>query len=119
MGRHCVNRRAEVRFESFMDNISQDDYVRHVLTAYCQTPTTAGRANRQDRLLAARFYERHIPLDSSKMRSFLAPFAAYTATRTISRFRPYDPCITSPDLLKRCSVSRLIPKPGPPTFDTS
>jgi len=58
-----VNRRAEVRFESFMDNISQNDYVRHVLTAYCQTPTTAGRANRQDRLLAARFYERHIPLD--------------------------------------------------------
>ena len=46
-----------------MDNISQDDYVRHVLSAYCRTPTTAGRVNRQDRLLAARFYERHIPLD--------------------------------------------------------
>ncbi len=46
-----------------MDNISQNDYIRHVLTAYCQTPTTVGRANRQDRLLAARFYERHIPLD--------------------------------------------------------
>ena len=46
-----------------MNNISQNDYVRHVLTAYCRTPTTAGRVNRQDRLLAARFYERHIPLD--------------------------------------------------------
>ena len=46
-----------------MDNISQNDYVRQVLNVYCQTPTTAGRANRQDRVLAARFYERHIPLD--------------------------------------------------------
>ena len=46
-----------------MDNIGQNDYVRQVLNAYCQTPTTAGRANRQDRILATRFYERHIPLD--------------------------------------------------------
>ena len=46
-----------------MDNISQNDYVRQVLTAYCQTPTTIGRANRQDRRLAAQFYERRIPLD--------------------------------------------------------
>ena len=46
-----------------MDNIRQNDYVRQVLNAYCQTPTTAGRANRQDRILATRFYERHIPLD--------------------------------------------------------
>ena len=60
MDRPCVNRKAE---SPFMDNISQNDYVRYVLTAYCQTPTTAGRANRQDRLLAVRFYERHIPLD--------------------------------------------------------
>ena len=46
-----------------MENITQNDYVRRVLTAYCQTPTTAGRVHRQDRLLAARFYERPIPLD--------------------------------------------------------
>ena len=46
-----------------MENITQNDYVRRVLTAYCQTPTTAGRANRQDRLLAARFYQRRIPLE--------------------------------------------------------
>ena len=46
-----------------MENITQNDYVRRVLTAYCQTPTTAGRVHRQDRLLAARFYQRHIPLD--------------------------------------------------------
>ena len=45
------------------NNITQNDYVRRVLTAYCQTPTTAGHANRQDRLLAARFYQRRIPLD--------------------------------------------------------
>ena len=64
MDRRCVIRRAErASFPNRMDNISQNDYVRSVLTAYCQTPTTVGRANRQDHLLAARFYERHIPLD--------------------------------------------------------
>ena len=43
--------------------MNETDYVRQVLAAYCQTPTTAGRANRQDRLLATRFYQRHVPLD--------------------------------------------------------
>ena len=48
-----------------MENIpiTKTDYVRQVLAAYCQTPTTTGHANRQDRLLAARFFERHIPID--------------------------------------------------------
>lgn len=46
-----------------MENISENDYVGRVLTAFCQTPTTAGRAHRQDRLLAARFYRRRVPLD--------------------------------------------------------
>jgi len=48
-----------------MENIPirETDYVRQILAAYCQTPTTTARANRQDRLLAARFYKRHIPLD--------------------------------------------------------
>ena len=48
-----------------MENIPirETDYVRQILAAYCLTPTTTGRANRQDRLLAARFYKRHIPLD--------------------------------------------------------
>ena len=61
MVRRCAIRKAEPRF--FMENITQNDYVRRVLTAYGQTPTTAGRVNRQDRLLAARFYQRRIPLD--------------------------------------------------------
>jgi hypothetical protein len=46
-----------------MENISENDYLRQVLAAYCKTPTTVGRANRQDRLLASRFYQRRIPLD--------------------------------------------------------
>jgi hypothetical protein len=48
-----------------MENIpiSETDYVRQVLDAYRQTPTTAGRINRQDRILAAGFYQRHVPLD--------------------------------------------------------
>ena len=47
-----------------MENISmsENDYVRHVLAAYCQTPTTAGRVHRQDRLLAVQLYRRGIPL---------------------------------------------------------
>ena len=48
-----------------MENIpiSETDYVRQVLDAYRQTPTTAGRVNRQDRILAVALYQRHIPLD--------------------------------------------------------
>ena len=42
--------------------MTQSEYVRQVLEAYCQTPTTAGRVNRQDRLLAAQLYQRGIPL---------------------------------------------------------
>jgi len=43
--------------------ISEADYVRQILTAYRQTPTTAGRVYNQDRLLAAALYRRGIPLD--------------------------------------------------------
>lgn len=43
-------------------SISETDYVRQVLDAYRQTPTTAGRVLRQDRLLAAQLYRRGIPL---------------------------------------------------------
>lgn len=39
-----------------------NDYVRQVLAAYRQTPTTSGRPTPQDRLLAAQFYRRGIPL---------------------------------------------------------
>ena len=39
-----------------------DRYVRSVLNAYCATPGTTGRANRQDRLLATRLFQRGIPL---------------------------------------------------------
>ena len=42
--------------------MSENDYVRHVLAAYRQTPTTAGRVYRQDRLLAAQLYQRGISL---------------------------------------------------------
>src|SRR5947208_16883174 len=56
---------------------------------------------------------------SSKTLSFLAPSAACIAIRTISRFRRYVLCITSADSSTRSSISRLIRKAGPPTFDTS
>ena len=63
MARLCVNRRADRAASNLMENISENAYIRQVLTAFCQTPTTIGRANRQDRLLAARFYRRQVPLD--------------------------------------------------------
>ena len=56
---------------------------------------------------------------SSKTLSFLAPSAACIAIRTISRFRRYVLCITSADSSTRSSISRLIRKAGPLTFDTS
>ena len=44
-------------------SISENDYLRQVLAAYRQTPTTSGRVTRQDRLLAAQLYQRGVPLD--------------------------------------------------------
>jgi len=42
--------------------IPKNDYIRNVLDAYRQTPTTAGVVHRNDRLLAARLYDCAIPL---------------------------------------------------------
>jgi hypothetical protein len=42
--------------------MTKRDYVRQVLDAYLHTPTTAGRVNPPDRLLAAELYDRGIPL---------------------------------------------------------
>ena len=43
--------------------MSENEYVRQVLAAYCQTPTTSGRVTRQDRSLAVQLYQRGVPLD--------------------------------------------------------
>ena len=43
--------------------MSENEYVRQVLAAYCQTPTTSGRVHRQDRSLASQLYQRGVPLD--------------------------------------------------------
>jgi hypothetical protein len=43
--------------------ISETDYVRLVLAAYRQTPTTIGRVHPPDRLSAAELYNRGIPVD--------------------------------------------------------
>ena len=42
--------------------IPQDEYVEKVLSAYRSTPGTAGTVRRPDRLLAAKLYERSVPL---------------------------------------------------------
>lgn len=42
--------------------IGREEYIQKVLSAYCQTPGTAGRIRRPDRLLAAQLYARGVPL---------------------------------------------------------
>jgi hypothetical protein len=42
--------------------ISREEYIREVLSAYRQTPGTAGVIRRADRLLAAQWYARGVPL---------------------------------------------------------
>ncbi len=47
-----------------MDNnpIGREEYIHQVLSAYRQTPGTAGTIRRPDRLLAAQLYARGVPL---------------------------------------------------------
>ena len=42
--------------------ISREEYIQSVLSAYRQTPGTAGTIRRPDRLLAAQLYTRGVPL---------------------------------------------------------
>ncbi|MDR3739298.1 MAG: hypothetical protein P4L40_09795 [Terracidiphilus sp.] len=42
--------------------ISREEYIDKVLSAYRQTPGTAGTIRRPDRLLAAQLHERGVPL---------------------------------------------------------
>src|SRR5215813_12919896 len=65
MAPRCAIRKANAfSGEAIVENqsMSKDDYVRRVLAAYCQTPTTIGRVRPPDRLLAAQLYQRAIPL---------------------------------------------------------
>jgi hypothetical protein len=41
---------------------TQEEYVRQVLEAYCQTPGTMGTIRRPDRLLAVQLFARGVPL---------------------------------------------------------
>src|SRR5438093_6867091 len=42
--------------------MNENDYIRKVLAAYRQTPTTDGLVRRSDRLFAAELYRRAVPL---------------------------------------------------------
>jgi hypothetical protein len=42
--------------------LSREEYIQKVLSAYRQTPGTAGTVRRPDRLLAAQLHERGVPL---------------------------------------------------------
>lgn len=80
MVRHYANRKAEVAVETHQ--ISLAEYVQKILAAYRQTPGTVGVIRRPDRLLAAQFYQRGVPLAAVENALILA-----TARRLI---RPPD-----------------------------
>ena len=44
------------------NDLSQEEYMRHVLEAYRKTPGTTGTVRREDRLLAAQLYQRGLSL---------------------------------------------------------
>jgi hypothetical protein len=44
------------------NDLSQEEYMRHVLEAYRKTPGTTGTVRRADRLLAAQLYQRGLSL---------------------------------------------------------
>ena len=46
------------------DGRGQEEYIRRVLEAYRQTPGTMAAVRRADRVLAARLYERGVPLSA-------------------------------------------------------
>ncbi len=52
--------------------IGREEYIHQVLSAYRQTPGTAGTIRRPDRLLAAQLYARGVPLRAVKNALVLA-----------------------------------------------
>ena len=58
--------------------ISREEYIHKILSAYRQTPGTAGTIRRPDRLLAAQLYARGVPL-----RAVENAFVLATARRII------------------------------------
>jgi hypothetical protein len=65
--------------------IPKSDYIRKVLDAYRCTPTTAGRVGRNDYLVAARLYDRGVPLSDVENALILA------SARRIARRRDWPP----------------------------
>jgi len=61
------------------EGLSQEEYVRRVLEAYCKTPGTMGTVRRADRLLAAQLYQRGLSVKVIENALVLA------ATRRLSR----------------------------------
>ena len=52
--------------------IGREEYIQRVLSAYRQTPGTAGVIRRADRLLAAQWYARGVPLHAAENALVLA-----------------------------------------------
>ena len=76
---------------------SQEEYVRRILDAYCQTPGTTGKIHRPDRLLAVQLYQRRVPLIVIENALVLA-----TARRLL---RP----VTAPSLATVRSLAYFVP----------
>lgn len=78
-------------------NLSQTEYVRRVLDAYCRTPGTTGQVRRSDRLVAAQLQQRGVPLQVVENALVLA------ASRRL--FRAYD----APPLTVVRSMAYFVP----------
>ena len=77
--------------------IDQRDYVRRLLEAYRATPGTSGAVHRADRLLAAQWYERGVPIEAvenafilAAVRRHIRPTGAVPlgAIRSLAYFSP-------------------------------
>ena len=77
--------------------INREDYIQRVLSAYLQTPETAGTVRRPDRFLAAQLYARGVPLcavenalvlATSRRQIRPAGAAPLTTIRSLAYFSP-------------------------------
>jgi hypothetical protein len=123
----CVNRKADgVSMEN--QQISQAEYVQRILDAYRRTPGTAGTIRRPDRLLAAQFYHRSIPLAAvenalilAASRRLIRPADAppLTTIRSLAYFSPVIEEVlnsrVSPDYFQylRHKIQRFCLTPNP------
>src|ERR1017187_1468564 len=82
--------------------IGREEYIQRVLSAYRQTPGTAGTIRQPDRLMAAQFQERGVPWLRSKTHWFWPRRAGSFVRPDLRRSARFDPWLTSRQSSKKC-----------------